>query len=73
MPVLKLTTFRKLLVILLVCLFNIANAQTDINTTFSDRMNYIFQQLEKNRVPNGLLLDYAFDFTEPNINNGAEL
>lgn len=48
-------------------------AQTDINTSFSDRMNYIFQQLEKNRVPNGLLLDYAMEFTNLSNFNGTVL
>lgn len=48
-----------------------AKAQTDINTTFSDRMNYIFQLLEKNRVPDGLLLDYAMEFTNLSNFNGT--
>lgn len=49
------------------------NAQTDINTSFADRMNYIFQPLEKNRVPNGLLLDYAMEFTNLSNFNGLAL
>jgi hypothetical protein len=58
---------------LLILYFSTVKAQTEINTTFSDRMNYIFQLLEKNRVPDGLLLDYAMEFTNlPNF-NGAVL
>jgi hypothetical protein len=36
-------------------------------------MNYIFQPLEKNRVPNGLLLDYAMEFTNLSNFNGLAL
>lgn len=39
----------------------------EISTGFYDRMNYIFGLLEKDRVPKGLLLDFAFDFT--NLDN----
>ena len=49
------------------------SAQTDINTSFSNRMNYIFQILEKNRVPHGLLLDYAIEFTNLSNFNGSAL
>ena len=51
----------------------IVNAQTEVNTSFADRMNYVFQQLEKNRLPNGLLLDYAMEFTNLSAYNGAVL
>jgi hypothetical protein len=69
--ILKVTFRRFIFSILLLLIFNFANAQTEINTSFSDRMNYIFQQLEKNRVPNGLLLDYAMEFTNLSNFNGA--
>ena len=36
-------------------------------------MNYIFQPLEKNRVPTGLLLDYAMEFTNLSNFNGTAL
>ena len=71
MPKLKLTAFRKLIVILLILLSNFVNAQTAINTSFSDRMNYIFQQIEKSRIPNGLLLDYAMEFADLKSYNGV--
>ena len=67
-------TFRKFFyAFLLTLIFNFSHAQTDINSSFSNRMNYIFQQLEKNRVPNGLLLDYAMEFTNLSNFNGSAL
>lgn len=65
------STFCALLFLLL--LQFTSNAQTDINTSFADRMNYIFQPLEKNRVPTGLLLDYAMEFTNLSNFNGTAL
>jgi hypothetical protein len=38
-------------------------AQTEINTSFITQMNTAFASLDKSKVPNGLLLDYAFEFT----------
>jgi len=65
---------RSFYTILLLLIFQFTtNAQTDINTSFADRMNYIFQPLEKNRVPNGLLLDYAMEFTNLSNFNGTAL
>lgn len=71
MTILKLTLRRIYFILILALFCDFANAQTDINTSFSDRMNYIFQQLEKDRVPNGLLLDYAMEFTNLSNFNGA--
>lgn len=45
-------------------------SQDEVNTEFIDRMNYVFAPLEKNRVPNGLLLDYAMEFTDLKNYNG---
>ncbi len=68
------TTLRKLcLAFLFLCLFKTVNAQIEINTSFSDRINYIFQQLEKNRVPDGVLLDYAMEFTNLSNFDGTAL
>ena len=39
-------------------------AQIETDTTFNNRMNYVFGVLEKNRVPFGMLQDYAMEFTE---------
>lgn len=49
------------------------HAQDEVDTSFNNRMNYVFGQLEKNRVPYGLLRDYAFEFTNLNVFNGAGL
>lgn len=38
-------------------------AEVDYN--YRNYGNNVFGALEANRVPTGLLLDYAFDFTEP--------
>lgn len=73
MSILKSFCRRLYYVLLLMLLNSFANAQTDINTSFSTRMNYIFEQLEKNRVPNGLLLDYAMEFTNLSNFNGTML
>ncbi|MGI8583763.1 MAG: hypothetical protein ACR2KX_16310 [Chitinophagaceae bacterium] len=73
MLLLKLTFRRFIFSIILLLIFNFAEAQTDINTSFSDRMNYIFQPLEKNRVPSGLLLDYAMEFTNLSNFDGTSL
>ncbi|TRX39399.1 hypothetical protein [Flavobacterium restrictum] len=42
-----------------------------INTEFATKINLAFQLLEKNRVPNGLLKDYAFEFAELSAYNGV--
>ena len=48
-------------------------SQDEIDTTFNNRMNYVFGVLEKNRVPNGMLQDYAMEFTNLNaFNNDTE-
>lgn len=53
-------------------LFSIVTfAQQEINTEFATKMNLAFQQLEKNRVPHGLLKNYAFEFTELAAYNGV--
>ncbi len=65
------TITTKHLPILIAVLFTFmimkVNAQSDTNTSFKTRMNYIVQLLEKNRIPNGMLLDYAMEFT--NLSN----
>lgn len=56
--------------IILCPFFFLSFAQDEVNTEFINRMNYIFSPLEKNRVPNGLLLDYSMEFTELKNYNG---
>ena len=49
-------------------------AGAEIDNSFNDRMNYIFFPLEKDRVPYGLLQDYAMEFTSiENFNGTASL
>ena len=48
-----------------------AYGQAETNNEFTDRMNYVFSYLEKNRVPNGLLLDYAMEFADLKSYNGV--
>ena len=45
----------------------------DIDNNFRNYVNNLFGQLETNRVSTGLLMDYAFDFTEPKIYDGTVL
>lgn len=45
----------------------------DVNSNYRTYANNVFGLLEANRVPTGLLLDYAFDFTEPKTFNGITL
>ena len=54
------------MVAMLALLYGIAMcsyAQPEINTDFITKMNAAFAPLDKSKVPNGLLLDYAFEFT----------
>lgn len=39
-------------------------AYADVNSNYRTYANNVFGLLEANRVPTGLLLDYALDFTE---------
>jgi len=45
----------------------------DVNYDHRNYVNNVFGLLEAHRVPTGLLLDYAFDFTEPKAFNGVTL
>ena len=61
----KYTFTKQLRFSLSLCSFSISSsAQDETNTEFINRMNYVFSPLEKNRVPNGLLLDYAMEFAD---------
>lgn len=39
-------------------------AQTEIDTQWATEINNVFQNIEKNRIPHGILLDYAMEFTD---------
>jgi hypothetical protein len=62
---------RLLPAMIFLCTLNNANAQADLNTEFASRMNYVFGQMEKSRVPTGLLLDYAMEFADLRSYNGV--
>lgn len=51
--------------------YMIGNKQVD--TSFNSRVNFLFAHLEKNRIPYGLLRDYAFEFTNLENYNGTYL
>ncbi|MFY7939017.1 MAG: hypothetical protein ACOVOQ_16680 [Flavobacterium sp.] len=51
--------------------FNLASAQQEINTSFKTQMNTTFGNLDKNRVPHGILLDYGMEFTNVPQYNGT--
>ncbi|ELM3643165.1 T9SS type A sorting domain-containing protein [Flavobacterium psychrophilum] len=48
-----------------------ATAQQEINTSFKTQMNTTFGNLDKNRVPHGILLDYGMEFTNVPRYNGT--
>ena len=41
------------------------------NTDFANQMNSIFQQLDKNRVPHGILTDFGLDYVDFNSYDGS--
>ena len=51
----------------------ILNAQTSIedNEEVRNYLNYLFEHLDKGRVPHGFLRDYAFELADLDIYNGA--
>ena len=54
--------------IFILCLFGkISFAQTETDTTFFTQMNYIFANVDKSKVPYGILRDFGMEFT--NIEN----
>ena len=55
---------------LLLLLFSTTKAQNENHTDFITRANFIFANLEKNKVPNGLLLDYAMELADLRNYNG---
>jgi hypothetical protein len=46
-------------------------AQTETDTTFRTQMNYAFANLDKSKVPNGILRDYAMEFINLEYFNGT--
>jgi hypothetical protein len=54
-----------------VLLSKLTFAQQQINTTFANQMNTLFGQLDKNKIPDGILLDYGMEFTNLDEFNGV--
>ncbi|QTE21378.1 hypothetical protein [Polaribacter cellanae] len=46
-------------------------AQQEINNSFTTKMDALFGQLDKNKVPDGILLDYGMEFTNLAEFNGT--
>ena len=59
--------------LLLFCFFtSLATfSQQEINTTFKTQMNTTFGNLDKAKVPHGILLDYGMEFTNVPAYNGT--
>jgi hypothetical protein len=47
------------------------NAQQEINTDFRNQTLQVYQNLDKNRVPHGILLDFGMEFTNLRAFNGV--
>ncbi len=64
---------RKLTLILsgVFCLITTLSAQTEIDTSFRSSMNFIFANVDKSKVPYGILRDYAMEFTNLENFNGT--
>ncbi|UUW08656.1 T9SS type A sorting domain-containing protein [Flavobacterium plurextorum] len=54
---------RKITFYAFILLTAVAAAQQTQNAEFKNAANQVFQNLDKSRVPNGILLDYGMDFT----------
>lgn len=46
------------------------NAQIQVNTQWANDVNEIFEDLDKSRIPHGILLDYAMEFIDVPSYNG---
>lgn len=61
---LRTISMRAVLLLLMTALCSNVHGQTEAHTAFRTQMSNVFSSLEKNRVPHGLLLDYAYDAAE---------
>jgi hypothetical protein len=57
------TSFKLIIALLFIGVFQIGYSQ-NINTSLASDINQKFSLLEKNRIPNHILLDYGFDLIE---------
>lgn len=62
--------YLMLMSIFTLCSFS-SYSQTETDTTFFTQMNYIFANLDKSKVPNGILRDFAMEFTNLENYNGT--
>jgi hypothetical protein len=63
---------KNLIIKICLLLFSIlAMAQKEIDTQWKNQINSIFQGMDKSRVPNEILLDYAMEFTNVPAYNGT--
>jgi hypothetical protein len=63
---------KKILVLISILFINaILHAQTEVNSTWKNQINPVFQGLNKTNVPNAILLDYAMEFTNVPAYNGT--
>lgn len=67
----QLYFFKKKSIFFILLLWGFAmQAQQNINQDYSNKINQAFSGLDRNRVPYGLLLDFAMDFTNVKAFNG---
>lgn len=64
---------KKHLLFLLLLLVTIHSYGQDTPNAFADRINHIFQYVDKSQVPTGILQEYGIDFTNVNNYNGLVL
>ena len=63
----------KPIISIIILLFSAGGFAQNVSTEYADRMNYIFANLEKNKVPNGILIDQSIDFIEVSHFNGQNI
>ena len=63
----------KPIICIIILLFSTGGFAQNVSTEYADRMNYIFANLEKNKVPNGILIDQSIDFIEVSHFNGQNI
>ncbi len=61
---------KKLVLIIAIVPF-LAFAQLNVDNQWKNSINPIFNDLEKNRISSGILLDYAMEFTDVSTYNGV--
>jgi hypothetical protein len=54
---------KKLIIAWLVLCGGASFAQRETDTIWRQQINEVFQNIDKKRIPEGLLLDYAMEFT----------